>query len=65
MNRSAEGAVSRRSIALLVAALLATFVTAIGTLGGFAHWNARAASPSVPTAIVQQTPVQHWSEEGD
>jgi len=65
MNDTKTGALPGRSIALLAAALFATFATALGTIGGLAHWNAAAAPASTPTPVVQQAPIQHWTEEAD
>jgi hypothetical protein len=67
MNGTTTTTLSRRGVALLAAALLATFMTAAGTIGGFAHWNASAASVSAPTStpMVQQAAPQQWTEEAD
>jgi len=65
MNGTTTGALSRRNVALLAAALFVTFATALGTIGGLAHWSRQAAPISAPTAIVQQAPAQRWTEEAD
>lgn len=64
MNGTTAGTLSRRNLTLLAAALLATFATALGTLGGLAQWSKQAAPPA-PTAVVQQAPAQHWTGEAD
>jgi hypothetical protein len=50
----------------LAAVLAATVLTGGAAILGLLHRPAPAATPAVPTAIVQQAPAAHsWSEGGD
>jgi hypothetical protein len=68
MSTNDTPTISRRSATALAAVLLATLVTALAAIGGFARWGA-AASPAAAAApaaqVVQQAPAQHWDEVDD
>jgi hypothetical protein len=66
MSETATRALSRRSATLLAAALLATFATALGTIGGLSHWAKQAApgaSTPAPAQIVHQAPATQWADD--